>query len=240
METSKIWDSDSLSIFLSVVALVSAGITSYFQFFHEKTEVLVHFTQDIKLARQLSCDKQQEDPLTTIEFGSVIMNSGTESIGLVQAKAILTPFQQDNLIWSEKTEPFNMWPSVFDSLFVVNLQKEITVLIEPGEIEAINFVFEPSACDAGAILGMSYAKGNFVETERLDGLKTDSLVAIDLGVWMKFVDSNGHYSTKRCHVGSCWYEKRGQLQWRRHSSFSPKPTYDFLEFDNLSVAGAEE
>ena len=72
-----LWSSERLSFSLSIVAVISAAITSYYQFFYHESTVSVKIIPDFGLA-------------DTVYMRAIIMNEGTNSVAVSFAQAFAT------------------------------------------------------------------------------------------------------------------------------------------------------
>ena len=78
-----LWSSERLSFSLSVVAVISAAITSYYQFFYSQTGVSMQITS----ARYTVNDS---NGIGTLQIQGVFMNPGTVPLALTRAHGFLT------------------------------------------------------------------------------------------------------------------------------------------------------
>lgn len=118
----KHWSSDRLSLSLSVVAVISATITFYYQFFYYQSDLAVRFT---------GCHYVPSDSSETITFGlsGVFINSGTTPLTLVENFGFLstdTTRKQGFTGWAEHVG------DVCSHLDWLSTQGKKTILI-PGQ-----------------------------------------------------------------------------------------------------------
>lgn len=116
MAFSNLWSTERFSFSLSVVAVITAAITTYHQFYNNSTEIssILHSNMTFpKASGQFRND--------TIAFECTFLNSGVTPVGLIESRMFLThdsafefqnsahgdyesyrTFQTNNRIWNQK------------------------------------------------------------------------------------------------------------------------------------------
>ena len=196
-----LWSSERLSFSLSIVAVISAAITSYYQFFYFNTDFTIHFPESFwvsyeKGARNFGGRLIDDQRFTT---KVALMNAGTEFIGLTSCRFFVTyQDESSNLFWSEKYEPLNHY-GCLDSLGVMDAS-DYAVIIKPQEVHFLEFSEQLSVMFTDSIWQTQVNRNNIRESIG-EGIRAD----VHFGMWFKFIDSGGNYSSQRCHLGSLVY-----------------------------------
>lgn len=83
MAFSNLWSSERLSFSLSIIAVISAAITTFLQF-HKSTEIncIVHLVEHFPSAT----DRYRHD---TLSFSCSFLNSGSTPVGLIDSRIFL-------------------------------------------------------------------------------------------------------------------------------------------------------
>ena len=183
------WSSDRLSFSLSIVAIVSAAITSYYQFFYYQSDLAIRFT---------GCHYVPSDSSDTIRFGlrGVFINSGTTPLTLIEHSGFLST---DTV---RKTGFSGGWEHIDDVCpgKGLELDQAIETIIVPGQSTKdfnLSWVVNEkrlrqkieNAKDAWSRAGRPSNWGNGGDPNRLTRISvTKDLVVVDLGMHVEFIN----------------------------------------------------
>jgi hypothetical protein len=225
-----LWSSERISFSLSIMAVISAALTSYYQFFYFETDVTIHFPNKWFIVEEMD---QINNPEGIFHSEFVIMNAGTENIGLTNCKIFVTGEDENSIIWQDDSEPKNM-PGGLDSLISFEIEDMTYAVVKPGEVHILDLSTNYNFAYTNMIFQSQMKSENFY-FNGYTGEVVSSAAEIYFGLWMKFVDSRGFYSTRRCFLGSVAYQMQDStgfgVPWHYESL---SPTYKLEAFKPLT------
>ena len=208
-----LWSSERLSFSLSVVAVISAAITSYYQFFYYSTNVKYVWTSDGSNYAQ--CEGNAFDDSLALQI--TFMNEGSTPVSIIKSRMYLlnprTKNGQGNLekstIWGRKN------PGV---IYQDDLKENF--YLEPKSINTLTF---HSKVDSTSLMRLINAAPSATNSTLSD---------LEMGVTLLLVDPYGNFSAAAISLAHPIYELDGvcpavSLDLKR-GSIPP-----FVNWDNL-------
>ena len=179
-----LWSSERLSFSLSIIAVVSAAITTFHQF-HKSTEIncIVHLVEHFPSAT----DQYRHD---TLSFSCSFLNSGSTPVGLIDSRIFLANDagleKQSSLIGDapEKNSVQQKRGSGQSGYF------------PPQSVVPLHFKFIADSLQLVELVSRS---------PRLD--RDSNLVQLNAGVWLRMIDPFGNESQTIVDVGNISYWK---------------------------------
>ena len=185
-----LWSSERLSFSLSVVAVVSAAITTYHQFYNQSTQVSIipHHISSIPEATW----KEVND---TIAFECTFLNSGSNPVGVIASRIFLTT---DSALYRQNHE---MGDHSLDwqTLGSQTIQTSFHRWNQRGYLPAQSVVpirFE-TAFDSTSLARL---------VNRATIGRDSTVKVLNAGVWLKMVDPHGQESTMAVTISRLRYK----------------------------------
>ena len=214
-----LWSSERLSFSLSIIAVVSAAITTFHQF-HSKTDVKVTFS---------ACEYVVNDTteIGILKLSGIFMNSGTTPVAL---KASSVFFSIDTTRNNGKVNGWQAqmtgenWRLYEDSPFHENVLDGFYVA--PGSAEAfkVEWRFNPSK-----VL-------HLVEEARRNqqfSVWDSTLVTVEIGLFATLVSPEAKSSSKRMFAATQWFDVSDTLNPRPTSSAFGNGFYHFESWEPM-------
>jgi len=201
----KLSPGDKLSILIASIALISAIFTTYIQFFHKKTEFRIG---TITLA-------PTSDSLTKqINISALLINTGTNPVAYNQWNTFLSA--DESLPKGICFDPnIEMEGHEYDGFYMYGCNTISEIIIEPNTVEFVKLKLEISNDNLA-----NYIK---INQETIYARSIDSIPLINVGVSMKFIDSNGKIKSKEIIFGYVYYNYHGSTGW----TIYPKTAKEF-------------
>jgi hypothetical protein len=177
---------DKLSIFIASIALISALFTTYIQFFHKTTAFRIgHFDF-----------LHSEDSLSQhVDINILLMNTGTNPVALTEWNSFLSA----NESLTNGTCYYDNINLGNSALYTYGCRSHINEIIEPNVVEFIDLH-----------LAISNIKlSDYMELNEDD--ETNDSPQFRLGVYLKFVDSNGKKVDKELIIGDIQFNDKSTL-----------------------------
>ena len=184
-----LWSSERLSFSLSIVAVVSAAITTYHQFYNHETSVsyvnTTHASPNINA---------YDDSLTA---QLTFMNDGSTPVSIIKSRVyLLNHYDQIGEGTIEKQR------FLFNSISGVIFQDECPTkeswYLEPKSVSTLTF---SSTLDSTSLMALIRAVPS---SERIDDLSS-----FELGVYVLMVDPYGNYSSQAIPIAEPLYDANG-------------------------------
>ena len=196
-----LWSSERLSFSLSIIAVVSAAITTFHQFY-SKTDVKVTFS---------AFEYTVNDTTGTgiLKLSGIFMNNGTTPVALKESSVFFSidTTKNNGKVNGWQSHYLDEWRLYEYSSILENVLDG--VYVAPGSAEAFNveWQFEPSR-----VLQL-------VEVARRNqqfSVWDSTLVTVDIGLFATLVSPQAEYSSKRVYPITQWFDVSDTL--------NPKPT----------------
>jgi len=201
--------SDQLSLTLSLIAIVSAAITSYYQFFHHATEVS-HFTSGVDEWPAVEGDVFQDSLSCTVTF----LNSGSTPVAIVKSRLFLT---SDTVFAShvftnyakdvdhQKNDPYK---DPFNSIRKNRIHNTIHVDVNQEHLlkeqSVLSIKFSGALTDSTGFGALLKEAPLFFGSSESSGIRA--------GLWMLMADPYGDFSMMTIPLGLGMYDReRGSL-----------------------------
>ena len=198
-----LWSSERLSFSLSIVAVISAAITSYFSFFHYKSDLAIRIT---------GAYYEPSDSSDAVVFGlkGVFINSGTTPLTMVDHFGFLSTDSTQNQGVTTGLESNRVThcviPDRFDRFFSMENLDAIVVPSQSTKVFNLSWEIEEqklkheirAAQSAGSRYGIPTFKGNDSTAVVLrEAVK--NTVAVDLGMYAEFINPKMQSSSIRIY-----------------------------------------
>ena len=178
---------DKLSIFIASIALISAIFTTYIQFFHKTTEFRIG---------TITLDQTTDSLTKQLNINALLINTGTNPVAYIQWSTFLSADESlpkgtcfgGNIV---------MEGNEFDGFYMYGCNTRSEIIIEPNTVEFVKLKLEISNDDLA-----KYIKLNQTNI-------SGSAPLINVGVSMKFIDSNGKIKSKEIIFGAVYYNGFG-------------------------------
>ena len=196
-----LWSSERLSFSLSIVAVVSAAITTYHQFYNQSTEVSCILHHNIKFPN--GGGPHFND---TLAFECTFLNSGSTPVGLIESRMFI----------SSSDSAFESQASYIGDYGSHTIQTNTwnwnqTAYFPEQSVVNVSFSHQVDTTDLRRIISIASHIDNRPEKVRLTA-----------GVWLRMVDPFGNESTKVISVSpsyeaatlwpSVWGMPTGKIQ----------------------------
>lgn len=184
MAFSNLWSSERLSFSLSIVAVVSAAITSYYQFFWYKSNV--EYVPHLAATQCASVtDGVFQDSL---RLKMTFMNNGSTPVSVIESRLFLINSSAKNGLGNlEKQRLFQSRPPSIDSV-IYQVPLDENLYLNPKSVNTHTF--------QASIDSMSFM--NLVQSEHAPG--NSSMSILEFGVYLLMVDPHGNFSKKAISV----------------------------------------
>ena len=189
MAFSNLWSSERLSFSLSVVAVISAAVTSYFQFFDHSTEISCVVHSDIRFPVGHGISRSD-----TFAFECTFLNSGSTPVGLIESRMFLS---------SSADSTFNLQDSPFGDQVgrhtVQTSQRSWnqTAYFPEKSVVTIPFVTEIDSADLSRLI---------IESPPMIDYPEETLLRA--GIWLRMVDPYGKESTTILEISNPSFNRK--------------------------------
>ena len=182
----KLSPGDKLSIFIASIALISAIFTTYIQFFHKTTDLRIGNIDFTHISDTLS--KQ-------VDINILLLNTGTNPVALTEWYSFLSA----NESLTKGTCYGNNINVGNAALYTYGCGSNINEIIEPNDVEFIDLH-----------LAISNIKlSEYIENN--EDNETNDSPYLKLGIYLKFVDSNGKKTAKELIIGDIQFNDNSTL-----------------------------
>ena len=184
MAFSNLWSSERLSFSLSIVAVISAAITSYYQFFWYNSNV--EYVPHIAAIQCASVtDGVFQDSLT---LKITFMNNGSTPVSVIESRLFLLNSNAKNGLGSlEKQKLFHrIKPSIDSVIYQVPLDENL--YLNPKSVNTHTFQASIDSISFMNLIHSEHAPGN------------SSMTQLEFGVYLLMADPHGNFSKKAISV----------------------------------------
>lgn len=190
MSLFNLWSSERLSFSLSVIAVISAAITSYYQFFYYSTNVKYVWTFDG--SNFAGCKGTAFDDSLALQI--TFMNEGSTPVSILKSRLYLlnprTKNGQGNL------EKSSIWAHEIPGVIIQDDFKE-KFYLEPKSINTLTF---HTKVDSTSLMSLINAAPNATDSTMSD---------LEMGVTLLLVDPYGNFSTAAISLAYPIYQLDG-------------------------------
>ena len=170
-----LWSSERLSFSLSIVAVISAAITTYHQFYNQSTEVscILHHNIDFPSGGGPHIND-------TLAFEFTFLNSGSTPVGLIESRMFI----------SSSDSAFESQASYHGDYGDHTIQTDTwnwnqTAYFPEQSVVNVSFSTQVDTTELRRIISIASRDDDYPE-----------LVDLTAGVWLRMVDPYGNESTK--------------------------------------------
>ena len=213
-----LWSSERLSFSLSIVAVISATITSYFQFFHTKTDVKVIFSSHSYQVNDTTGEG-------ILRLSGIFMNDGTSPVSLLESSS----FFSIDTTWNHGK--MNGWESQFIEDYKLcipssPIQKKDGIYVGPHSTTIFDLEWTYRHSEILDLVERSRRNGRYSSWN-------SSLVQIDIGMYAGLVTSKAQYSGKRMYAITQWFDVSDTLNPRKSHSGRQHAFFNFHDWEVL-------
>ena len=198
MAFSNLWSSERLSFSLSIVAVISAAITSYYQFFDQSTDIATH--RKATHLRTIPNLTPKGTFYDSIVATCTFMNSGSTPVSIIDSQLII---EVDSSKFDENTNdhPYlTFYNRIDDSLrYVIDVQSDY--YLDSKSVSTFSF---SANVDSTKLMQL-------LRDAPRAGLKRDSTaVAVNFHLWFLMVNPFGKYSMDVVSLSNAYYQNSGK------------------------------
>lgn len=218
-----LWSSERLSFSLSIVAVVSAAITTYHQFYNHKTSVsYVNTTVHVNSA---SFETNAFDDSLTTQL--TFMNDGSTPVSIIKSRLyLLNHYDQ---IGNGSIEKQRLLGGSIDGvIFQDECQSKESCYLESKSVSTLTF---RSTIDSTSLMALLRAVPS---SER-----TNDMSSLELGVYVLMVDPYGNFSSQAISIAEPSYDSNGthlvESLPLNHGRMPPFVTWDALMSKDIEL-----
>ena len=173
---------DRLSIFIASIALISAIFTTYIQFFHKTTEFRIG---------SVDFSNTKDSLNTQLDISVLLINTGTNPVAFPEWSTFLS--SDESLTEGVCYEGNGQLNPNNTGLYTYGCSSRSNIIIETNTVEFVE-------------LKLKISNDTLTEFIALNpGNETDETPFINVGIRMKFIDSNGKKVIKEFIIGAVQY-----------------------------------
>ena len=219
-----LWSSERLSFSLSIVAVVSAAITTYHQFYNHQTSVsYVNTTVDVNSA---SVETDAFDDSLTVQL--TFMNDGSTPVSIIKSRLFLLNNHDQNVEGAIQKQLF-LGNSIDGVIFQDKSRPKESCYLEAKSVNTLTF---RSTIDSTSMMGLVSA----VPSEE----RTNDLSSLELGVYVLMVDPYGNFSSQAISIAEPIYDSNGTQVVNSlpldHGRMPPFVSWDEFMSEDLELA----
>jgi hypothetical protein len=178
----KLSPGDRLSILIASIALISAIFTTYIQFFHKTTEFRIG---------SVDFSNTKDSLNTQLDISVLLINTGTNPVAFPEWSTFLS--SDESLTEGVCYEGYGQLNPNNTGLYTYGCSSRSNIIIETNTVEFVE-------------LKLKISNDNLTEFIALNpGNEPDETPFINVGIRMKFIDSNGKKVIKEFIIGAVQY-----------------------------------